>query len=336
MRQSGTHSDEQLAKLRDQMIPRSAQALSSTRQLVSAEVCAYYGSEQRARERTLIFAGAAGLRTWTLGAFEQAAVDSGRHGAVPVLQGARGRLTELGFNEVLVVENFPVAMAAYGFTRMSRNPSDVLLRTFPPAKAGRAKDKVPVFVAESETEAVFFELDAERVLDWLAANNIYTAPPHPAGAEASAAAKAAVLMACATDPQVSHHVFLLQHTLAHALIRNLGERAGFNENTMAELLMPAGMLTFGLFADTHQDFTLGALVSLVEHRLTDWLNAAWEGVRSCDWDPHCARDEGACSACLHLAFGCNEFNADLDRAVLIGAPAEHGDVVADITEGYWQ
>jgi hypothetical protein len=336
VRATGTMSEEELAKMRDRMVPKAAQALQATQQLVAPDVRAQLGSQQRARERTLIFAGAAGLRTWTLESFQEIAQQTGRHSAVPVLQGARTRLNELGFSRVLVVENFPIAMAAYGYTRMSRNPADVLLRPFPSAKSGKAKDKVPVFIAESKTEAVFLELDAGRVLDWLAANSLYTAPQPPPGTDPQAAAKAAVLTACASDPQIAHYVYLLEHTLAHALIRNLGERAGFNENTMAELLMPAGMCTFGLFADTHQDFTLGALVSLVEHRLTDWLNATWEGVRSCDWDPHCARDEGACSACLHLAFGCTEFNADLDRAVLVGAPREHGAAVADIAHGFWQ
>ena len=334
MRQAGVHSEEQLAKLRDTMVPKAGQELAATQRLVPAAVCERVGSEQRARERTLIFAGAGGLRTWTLEDFAASAQAAGRLGAIPVIEGARQRLGELGFSKVLVVENFPVALVSYGFTRLSRSPSDVLLRPFPSRRAGRTKDKVPVYVAESNTEAVFFELDALRVLDWLDANGIYTAPPQSSGVAPLVAAKAQVMVACG-DPNVARHVFLLQHTLAHTLIRNLGERAGFNENTMAEYMLPTELLTFGLFADTHQDFTLGALVSLVEHRLRDWLGAAWDGVRSCDWDPHCGRDEGACAGCLHLAFGCNEFNAGLDRAVLIGAPAEHGDAVADITVGYW-
>lgn len=333
MRASGTASEEQLAQLRDRMIPKTTQALASTQRLVPVGVREEVGSDQRARERTLIFGGAGGVRTWTLDGFETAAIASGRHGASQVLNGARGRLAELGLSDLLVVENFPVALVSYGYTRLSRSPVDVLLRSFPSRKSGRARDQVPIFVAESTTEAVFFELDAVRVLDWLDRNRIYRAPARDAGVQAATAAKAALLVACAQDSAVASHVNLLQHTIAHALIRNLGERSGFAENTMAEYLMPTGMLTFGLFADTHQDFTLGALVSLVEHRLVEWLDATWDGVRSCDWDPHCGRADGACMGCLHLAFGCDQFNQDLDRAVLIGSPAEHTPV---ITRGYWQ
>jgi hypothetical protein len=333
MRATGTTSDEQLAQLRDRMIPKTSQALASTQRLVPADARTQVGSEQKARERTLIFGRAGGLRTWTVDDFRQAAVGSGRHGAGQVLAEARTRLSEMGFSDLLVVENFPVALVSYGYTRLSRSPKEVLLRPFPSRTSGKTKDKVPIYVAESTTEAVFFELEAQRVLEWLDANGVHHASALPADVPAQVAAKAAVLNACVQEPLVAHYVYLLQHTIAHALVRNLGERSGFSENTMAEYLMPTGMLTFGLFADTHQDFTLGALVSLVEHRLVDWLNAASDGVRSCDWDPHCARAEGACMACLHLAFGCNQFNADLDRAVLIGAPADHA---LTIVRGYWQ
>ena len=100
---------------------------------------------------------------------------------------------------------------------------------------------------------------------------------------------------------------------------------------MAEYLIPE-LLTFGLYADTHQEFTLGALVSLAEHRLAEWLDAARDGGRYCDWDPQCGRDDGACMGCLHLSFGCSHFNENLYRAVLFGSPAGHERRIA---RGYW-
>jgi hypothetical protein len=115
------------------------------------------------------------------------------------------------------------------------------------------------------------------------------------------------------------------------LIRNLGERAGFGEGTMAEYLIPS-MMTFGIYANVHQEFTLGALVSLLEHRLGAWLDATTEGAQTCAWDPVCGEHEGACASCLHLAFGCTERNRGLDRAVLFGAPAGHE---LEIATGFW-
>jgi hypothetical protein len=146
-------------------------------------------------------------------------------------------------------------------------------------------------------------------------------------------AKAHVLRLYRNEPDICGLIYKLQHTIAHALIRNLGERSGFSEETMAEYLIPE-LLTIGLYADTHQEFTLGALVSLVEHRLAEWLDATLDGADACAWDPQCGQQDGACAACLHLAFGCASFNADLDRAVLFGTPPGHEQVL-DLARGYW-
>jgi hypothetical protein len=136
-----------------------------------------------------------------------------------------------------------------------------------------------------------------------------------------------------TDPDASRLMSRLQHTIAHALIRNLGERSGFGQETMAEYLIPE-LLTIGLYADTHQEFTLGALVSLIEHKLTEWLDATLDGAEQCAWDPECSTAAGACAACLHLAFGCDQFNDNLDRAVLFGTPPGHEQVL-NLDHGFW-
>jgi hypothetical protein len=332
MRENPAFTDEDVENMRKRVIDETAGALDEVTSLVSPVVCAEVGRSQRARERTLIWAGAGNLRSWCLEDFRKVAEDTSRHGAAQVLADAEQKLEECGFSDLLVVENFPVALAAYGYTRLGRSPTTALLRSFPPRRKGKQKDKVPIYVVESKTEAVFFELDAVRVLDWLASNDLIAAanlPEDPARARVEA--KAAVLTGVMTDERVMEHVELLQHTLAHALVRNLGERSGFAENTMAEYLIPE-LLTFGLYADTHQEFTLGALVSLAEHRLAEWLDAARDGGRYCAWDPQCGRDDGACMGCLHLSFGCSHFNENLDRAVLFGSPAGHERRIA---RGYW-
>ncbi len=134
------------------------------------------------------------------------------------------------------------------------------------------------------------------------------------------------------DEDVYELAFLLQHTLAHALIKNLGERSGFGEDTMSEYLMP-DTLTVGLFVDVQQDLSLGALVALVEHRLGEWLDAVADGSAHCQWDPHCGEQDGACMSCLHLAFSCDKHNNELDRGVLFGTPDGHEPRV-DV--GYWE
>lgn len=336
-----THtSPEEIEEMRGTVLGTSGGAFEEIVDLIGdEELVSEIGSGQRARERTLIWSGAGGLRTWRLDTFAEAARSGGRHGAVAVLEAAQSKLEKFGFSDLLVVENFPVALVAYGFTRLGRDPKHVKLRHFPVPKKGKNRDKTPIYLSPTKTEAAFFELDAERVLDWLAVNG--HAPPTslPAARDGETkkqrrqAAKAAALILYANDSRCSELIDLLQHTIAHALIRNLGERSGFSQETMAEYIIPE-LLTIGLYADTHQEFSLGALVSLVEHKLSEWLDATLEGAENCAWDPQCGVQEGACAACLHVAFGCEHFNAGLDRAVLFGSPPGHEQVL-DLPQGYW-
>lgn len=330
MRGNPAFSEQDIENMRKTVVGETRGALAAVTELVPESVCNVVGTSQRARERTLIWAGAGGLRRWRLNDFRQAALDTGRHSAATVLDDAQDRLASAGFSDLLIVENFPVALAAYGYTRVGRTPGAAQLKPFPPRR--RVQGKTPIYVVESKTEGLFFELDAVRVLDWLTQNGWH----QPVALDqdpmkARVQAKAAVLTAVVSDPVVNDYVTLLEHTLAHALIRNLGERSGFAENTMAEYIFPE-LLTVGVYAATHQSFTLGALISLAEHRLGEWLEAAQEGAKHCDWDPQCGRDEGACMGCLHLSFGCAERNEHLDRAVLFGAPHGH---VRTITNGFW-
>lgn len=147
--------------------------------------------------------------------------------------------------------------------------------------------------------------------------------------------KALLLQEAAAMSEAAWAVDLLCHTLSHALIRNLGERAGFGQDTMAEYLIPE-MLTIGLYANVHQEFTLGALVSLVEHNLRSWLEASREGAQTCAWDPLCYDHEGACASCLQLAFGCERRsrNEPLDRAVLYGSSGSEREHF--FKQGFWE
>jgi hypothetical protein len=323
-------SEEEIAEHRKLYMGVASEAFTQLGQLVPEDVIAGVGTGQKARERTLIYGGAGGLRIRRLEDFRKAATQGGRQGSVQIVDAAEEKLRHYGFSDAFVIENFPVALVAYGFTRLSSHPSDALLKPFPAAK--RHSGKTPIYATNSKTEAIFFELDARRVIDWLVANGMMARPQLATGVDELVAAKAAMLLAYHGSAEVAQHVNVLQHTLAHALIRNLGERSGFGEGTMAEYLIPS-LLTFGVYANVHQEFTLGALVSLMEHRLGDWLDATRDGAQRCPWDPVCEEHEGACGSCLHLAFGCPERNQGLDRAMLYGSAAGHEPVVS---KGFWE
>lgn len=339
MMEAAGDSPEELVDMRKAIMGESGGAFDEIVDLVGDDVVAAVGAMQRARERTLIWGEAAGLSVWRLDKFEQAATQSGRPGAVQVIKDSRRKLREFGFSNLLVLDNFPVAYAAYGYTRINRSPEGALLKPFPILKAGgaKAKGRTPIYCATTNTEAVFFELSAERVIAWLSCNGKLNAPlpqlpPTTDPLTRRRAAKAFMLQRMHADQDIRALTFELQHTLAHVLIKNLGERSGFGEDTMSEYLMPE-TLTIGLFADLQQNLSLGALVALVEHRLGEWLDAAAEGGDHCQWDPHCSEQDGACMSCLHLAFSCDHHNDDLDRGLLFGTPDGHEP---QIDVGYWE
>lgn len=329
LRNAGKSEDE-IAEARTLYMGVASSSFDQLSQLVTEEVITGIGTGQKARERTLIYGGAGDLRLRRLADFRTAAAHGGRQGSVDRLHAGEAKLDRYGFSDAFVIENFPVALVAYGFTRLSSRPRDAILKPFPAAK--RHSGKTPIYATNSKTEAIFFELDARRVIDWLVENGVMARPQFAAGVDDLVAAKAAMLVEYHGDTQVARYVDVLQHTLAHALIRNLGERSGFGEGTMAEYLIPS-LLTFGVYANVHQEFTLGALVSLMEHRLGEWLDATKDGAQRCPWDPVCEEHEGACGSCLHLAFGCPERNHGLDRATLYGSPAGHE---MPVDKGFWE
>jgi hypothetical protein len=138
---------------------------------------------------------------------------------------------------------------------------------------------------------------------------------------------------------------LLIHSLAHALIRQLSLSCGYGSASLRERLYVdtkdwemAGLLVFTSSPDA--DGTLGGLArqgesSNIVKAFEDSLTAmTW-----CSSDPLCiqgvhAKSEpangSACHACLLASeTSCEEFNAFLDRALLVGTPA-------DPTLGYFE
>lgn len=305
--------------------------LADVERLVPDSVISAIGGRQKAAERALLFGRPHHRHTMRLADFRRRATELGLAASAQRLQRAETSLHEHGLADMLVVDNFPIALVVYGYTRQSGKPGEATVRAFSPTRKGSAKK--PLYAAASNTEAVFLEVDAIRVRDWLVANDLLDAGALELATPVEVKAK--LLQEAALESPAFHAVDLLCHTVSHALIRNLGERAGFGQETMAEYLIPE-MLTIGLYANVHQEFTLGALVSLVEHNLRSWLEASREGAQTCAWDPLCYEHEGACASCLQLAFGCERRarNELLDRAVLYGSSGEERGHFFKL--GYWE
>ena len=127
--------------------------------------------------------------------------------------------------------------------------------------------------------------------------------------------------------------FLLAHTFAHALMRQLTLECGYSTAALRERLYVsdgmAGLLIYTATSDS--DGTLGGLQRQGEaHRIQRTVEAAIVAMEWCSSDPLCiegmiAGSDGlslaACHACvLAPETACEQYNRFLDRAVLVGLP----------------
>jgi hypothetical protein len=132
--------------------------------------------------------------------------------------------------------------------------------------------------------------------------------------------------------------FVLLHSLAHALIRQLSLECGYSSSALRERLyvdndpLPmAGLLIYTATPDS--EGTLGGLVRQgLPRRVAGLVPAAIRAMRWCSNDPLCIKDIttlsdptnlAACHACMMISeTSCEEFNCLLDRAMLVGLPED--------------
>ena len=137
-------------------------------------------------------------------------------------------------------------------------------------------------------------------------------------------------------PQEITPRFILIHSLAHILIRQLSKECGYAGASLRErLYIDSGELAMcGLLVYTatpDADGTLGGLVRQGKpERLAELIPAAIQSARWCSNDPLCIKDIqtfsdplnlAACHSCLMVSeTSCEKFNRLLDRAFLVGEP----------------
>jgi hypothetical protein len=130
--------------------------------------------------------------------------------------------------------------------------------------------------------------------------------------------------------------FLLIHTFAHALMRQMTLDCGYSSTALRERLYAAdgssamaGVLIFT--ASTDDDGTLGGLQRQgAPERIERTVLSAVQSQEWCSSDPLCIEDmmsdtdpflHAACHSCvLAPETSCEEFNRFLDRATLVGSP----------------
>jgi len=283
------------------------------------------------------------LRTTSI---DEAAADLTSIGDAPGATNLRSArefaLRDLGIAELKILSDFPIALCAVGYTRITRDPGRSVLTPF---ETSDSAGRVPLYIVSSETEGIYFQLDPSRAVRWLIENR-WIQSPMPDSKESSWAwlyTHVSGLFENRWQPNFNEHLAValrtLLHTMSHVLLRHV-EWSGFSQNSVGEYLIP-GALAGILYANRYAETKIGGLTTLFEHQLGVWLDDSAQSGRQCVYDPFCTDEGGTCVGCLHREYNCPQFNRELSRAVLYGGPTPPPELggavgVQNIDRGFWQ
>jgi hypothetical protein len=237
------------------------------------------------------------------------------------------------FDKVVLVERLREVRALIGFTRVS-SPGDFSEPVeLPPERRAPLCRAKPKWVPTSEVrgEGIFLQFGEDAVQKWLKKNKSLE------GEFFEAHKRWRHVRGLEPEGGFPGLRFVLLHSFAHALIRQLSLECGYTTASIRERIYScnagkdhepmAGVLIYT--AATDSEGTLGGLVSLGEPKsLARHLDQALDGLRLCASDPLCSehhpyRDSltlhgAACHACLFAPeTSCERGNKYLDRSVLV-------------------
>ena len=241
-------------------------------------------------------------------------------------QTPRKIVQHMGIEQLTLSTHFPVTRATFGYSRFTDVPNECQLNAFPadPIYQG----KFPIFVNVVQGDAIIVRLNPKRVWQWLEENHF--SPTISSNAKDTQRAKQAYFVQILgkislEEPQTfqeweAHTVFGLLHTMSHLFVRGASLLCGLNQTSLSEYILPRA-LTFAVYCTHKEGATIGALASLFENSLIEWLSQIQNDARHCVYDPVCRQQGGECHACTHLSeISCHFFNLNLGRRLLFGGP----------------
>lgn len=245
---------------------------------------------------------------------------------------AQHHLQLFGFEEVLLIENFPVLMMAIGYTRKSFDRRQAILN--PIRQRIKEREKIVLPVLKNENEAVVFKLNSNRVLAWLVLNNWIPTPivnkitGHYSHAyiyqfcEFSKFSKEDLSQFKPSDYLNEKEIlatvmiFRLLHSYTHGLFQAGKAVLGLDIDSLSEYLFPSSLAT-AIYVTKLEGGGMGALTAAFDNDLARWISGLYDKSNSCLYDPVCHEHSGACHACMFLKFSCAHFNHGVSRNLLI-------------------
>lgn len=244
--------------------------------------------------------------------------------------------------KVVRVERLRVVQAQIGFTRIL-SPGDYAdVSEIPDVRRVAISREQPDWVPASEVrgEGLFIQFKESEIREWENGKDLEKAEGRFFDAHKAFRRARSIDDVEAGYPGIR---FVMIHSLAHALLRQLSIECGYSAASLQERIYSrgsassdagepmAGLLLFTAAADS--EGTLGGLVSLGEpQELGRHLDQALEAMRLCASDPLCAEHlPGGEAATLHAAAchacgfasetSCEVGNKYLDRSTLISTVA---------------
>ncbi|MEU6809793.1 DUF1998 domain-containing protein [Streptomyces sp. NPDC046831] len=239
------------------------------------------------------------------------------------------------FGRVVLADRLREVRALSGFTRVSPDATVV------PADTSRRLKWLPA--VEVFGEGVFLTLNRDRLTAWEEDSDVLR---RVGGMRADLDRSFQKdRLETLTGPELAPR-FVLLHTLAHLLIRQLSFESGYTTASLRERIYArSGQDQYGILVYTaagDAEGTLGGLVRQGEPpRLAETLLRMTEAAAWCSADPLCAEHTGqgfgnlnraACHACALLPeTSCETGNTLLDRALVVGGDSVPGYLQSIIT-----
>jgi hypothetical protein len=235
------------------------------------------------------------------------------------------------FEKIVLVEKLREVRALVGFTRIMSPRDFDSAADLPPENRAKISRTAATWLPASETrgEGIFFQFSEKKLQDWVVQHKEYDREFELAN-QAWRAGKR-------LEPNKGYPGirYVLLHTFAHALIRQLAIECGYTSASITERIYSrnpddgdpmAGVLIYTAASDS--EGTLGGLCALGEpDKLGRHIRRALEKMSLCASDPLCSEHAvgsndtlhgASCHACSFLPeTSCERGNKYLDRAVLV-------------------
>ncbi len=235
------------------------------------------------------------------------------------------------FEKIVLVEKLREVRALVGFTRIMSPRDFDNVAEFPAEKRAAISRKDPTWLPASETrgEGIFFQFSESAIQGWVNENERYEREFQRGHEEWRITKK--------LDPNDGYPGirYVMMHTFAHALIRQLAIECGYTSASITERIYSrnpsdgdpmAGVLIYTAAPDS--EGTLGGLCALGEpEKLGRHIRRALDRMSLCASDPLCSEHMvgggeklhgSSCHACSFLPeTSCERGNKYLDRAAVV-------------------